>query len=133
MDTLDVGPQLQPLGRVRAVENLTHVLRSLYTDRPESSCVFLAFDLRDAVIDVRAAYGETDLVSGARGEGSRIEDSRRDLVIERRGAPIGKSRVEENADTALGAGNRGRGYPLKEIHVRAILTGMHEWLTAIDR
>src|ERR1700678_1972529 len=109
MDILDVGPQLQPLSRMHAVENLTHILRALYTDRSESSGVLLAFDLRDATIDVRAAYGETDLVSGARGEGSRIEDSRRDLVVEGRGAPIGKGRVEKHADTARGAGNRGCG------------------------
>src|ERR1700678_3608181 len=133
MDILDVGTHLQPLSRVHAVENLAHVFRALYTDRSESSTVLLAFDRRDAVVDVRAAYGETDFVSGARGEWSRIEDSRRDLVVIRRGAPIGKGRVEKNADTALGAGNRGRGHPLKEINIRAILTGVHEWLTAVDR
>jgi len=62
---------------------------------------------RYGLVEVSAADGEADLISGARNEGSRIQDSRRDLVVEPRGSSIRKGCVEEDVDSPFGTDNEG--------------------------
>lgn len=74
MDVLQVGTQIQPIGRAKRVVELAFVFAALHGNGPEPRRILQCFAIGDAAVDPRAAKSDRNVVLRSGSEGPGIFD-----------------------------------------------------------